>query len=179
MSTYTVTLCGVAYDTGALLCELVRGHAGDHKAVDIAQVGNPVVSWPEPQFEPGDRVTLEGTVIESTPGSPYIRLRMPDNDTFSIAAKHLTLIESGQCAALFPGRENEDPPPRCVKHADHTELHESAEGWRWGTIEQRTDDAHAPAEPRCKAVRPSGFPLPCWGMAGHIGPHRTPSGEWT
>lgn len=134
-----------------------------------------------PQFKLGDRVSAEGIVREvgAQPGSTVLIVVFEgaEHRPLTLFPDRLTLVPS--CAAPFPGRSAAEPDHCCTLNPGHEGLHEDAEGWRWGTIEQRTDDAHAPAEPRCEAICPTGFPLRCWGMAGHIGPHRTPSGEWT
>lgn len=157
-------------------CERPEGHVGQHGGMGASW---PKITEPVPQFKPGDRVTLEGTVIDERDGraaAQFIPVRLIGTQSsfpVMVLAERLTLVPVIFCATRFPGREDA-PEAYCRRDPGHEGLHEDAEGWRWGTIEQRTDDAHAPAEPRCTDVGPYSR---CWGMAGHIGPHRSPSGE--
>lgn len=172
-------------------CVLPRGHENraheGTRTVWPKTAGEP--SWdpaPAPQFKPGDRVTLEGMVTGDKPPNTlaqFVPVRLIGTQSsfpVMVLAERLTPVPTILCATRFPGREDA-PEAYCRRDPGHEGLHESAEGWRWGTIEQRTDDAHAPAEPRCTSYAPEsrGVANRCWGMAGHIGPHRTPSGEWT
>lgn len=184
MSTYKVELCEsvTSYMSRPTSCEKLAGHIGKHQAGFLSWGPDPV---PAPQFKPGDRVSAEGIVreVSAQPGSTALIVVFDgaDHKPLTLFPDRLTLV-SRRCAALFPGRENEDPPPRCDFTDGHEGLHEDAEGWRWGTIEQRTDDAQALAEPRCVSTGRTplgGIPVRCWGMVGHIGPHRAPTGEWT
>lgn len=135
-----------------------------------------------PQFKLGDRVSAQGIVreVSDQPGSTalIVVFEGAEHKPLTLFPDRLTLVPATRCERRFPGDENTDGA-RCSLDDGHEDLRADLRGWRWRAIEQRTDDAHAPAEPRCEAVRPAGFPLRCWGMDGHVGKHRTPSGEWT